>query len=220
MELVWYGHWGRPVLAFPTSLGNAWQNEDRGLIGGLAGKIEAGEIQVCSVDSVDGESWYNRGAHPGWRAHRHDQYDRYLASEVIPFMRDKAQRNDVITFGASFGAYHAVNFAFRHPDLVSRVVAFSGMYDIHRFLDGYWDETCYFHCPTAYIANYDGSWVDRVRDLGVVLATGEHDHLVEETRSFAGLLASKGIACHCEIWPNVFGHDWPWWTEHLGRFVP
>jgi esterase/lipase superfamily enzyme len=23
MELIWYGHWGRPVLAFPTSLGRA-----------------------------------------------------------------------------------------------------------------------------------------------------------------------------------------------------
>src|SRR6185503_7452536 len=129
----------------------------------------------------------------------HDQYDRYLATEVAPFIRDKAQRDDVITFGASFGAYHAVNFAFRHPELVSRVVAFSGMYDIHRFLDGFWNETCYFHCPTAYVANYDGDWVERIRRLGIVLATGEHDHLVEDTRGFARLLESKGIPCHAEI---------------------
>ncbi len=220
MELLWYGNWGRPVLAFPTSLGRASQNEDGGLISGLADKIDGGEIQVCCVDSVDEESWYNRGAHPSYRVHRHDQYDQYVASELIPFIRGRAQRDDVITFGASFGGYHAANFSFRHPDLVSRMISFSGVFDIHRFLDGYWDETCYFHCPTAYIANYNDEWVARAGRLGIVVATGEHDHLVQASRDFASLLTSKGIAVHQEIWPGVLGHDWPWWREHLRRFVP
>ncbi|HKY31640.1 MAG TPA: alpha/beta hydrolase-fold protein [Candidatus Polarisedimenticolia bacterium] len=220
MELIWYGHWGRPVLAFPTSLGRAWQNEERGLIGGLADKIEGGEIQVCCVDSVDGESWYNGGAHPAWKVQRHDHYDRYLADEVIPFIRDKARREDVVAYGASFGAYHAVNFAFRHPDRISRTIAFSGVFDIHRFLGGHWDDACYFHCPTAYVANYDQEWTARIGRMGIVLATGEHDHLVRETREFSALLSSKGIPHHAEVWPGVFGHDWPWWTEHLRRFVP
>src|ERR1041384_5048214 len=88
MDLIWYGNWGRPVLAFPTSLGRATQNEDGGLIGALADKI----------DGVDEESWYNRGAHPEWRVSRHDQYDRYLASEVVPFIRSKAQREDIVAY--------------------------------------------------------------------------------------------------------------------------
>ncbi len=220
MELLWYGHWGRPVLAFPTSLGRHWQNEECGLIGALRDKIEAGEIQVCCVDGVDGESWYNRRAHPSWRVRRHDQYDRYLASEAIPFIRSKARRDDVVAYGASFGGYQAVNFAFRHPEMIARVVSFSGMYDVHQFLDGYWDDACYFHCPTAYVPNFDGEWVARVGRVGTVVATGEHDHLVGATRDFAGLLGSKGIPVHCEIWQGVFGHDWPWWSEHLRRFVP
>ena len=125
MELIWYGHWGRPILAFPTSLGRATQNEDGGIIRGLEDKIEGGEIQICCVDSVDEDSWYNKNAPPEWRVHRHDQYDRYLSSEVVPFIRGKAQREDIITYGASFGAYHAVNFAFRHLDHIARVIAFS-----------------------------------------------------------------------------------------------
>jgi esterase/lipase superfamily enzyme len=220
MDLIWYGTWGRPVLMFPTSLGGPSQNEDGGIIGALADKIDGGEIQVCCVDSVDEESWYNRGAHPGWRVHRHDQYDRYLASEAVPFVRDKARREDIIVYGSSFGGYHAVNFAFRHPDLVARAISFSGVYDIHRFLDGYWDETCYFHCPTAYIPNFSQEWVGRVGGLGTVIATGEHDHLVQDNRDFAGLLASKGIPVYHEIWSGVSGHDWPWWREHLRRFLP
>ena len=220
MELVWYGEWGRPVLAFPTSMGSATQNEDGGLIEGVQDKIDAGEIQVCCVDTVDSESWYNKGAHPAWRVSRHEQYDRYLAAEAIPFIRDKARRDDVIAFGASFGGYHAANLAFRHPEMISRLISFSGVYDIHQFLDGYWDDSCYFHCPTAYIANFDGDWVRRASRIGVVIATGEHDHLVQSTRDFGGLLRSKGIPVHEEIWPGVFGHDWPFWKQHLRRFVP
>lgn len=220
MELLWYGNWGRPILAFPTSLGRAWQNEDGGIIRGLGDKIEGGEIQICCVDGIDEESWYNKGAHPAWRAARHDQYDRYLAAEVVPLIRGKAQRSDLIAFGASFGAYHAANFSLRHPEMITRLIAFSGVFDIHRFLDGHWDDTCYFHCPTAYVANYDAGWVERTRHIGIVVATGEHDHLVQNTRDFASLLRSKGLPVHEEIWSGVFGHDWPFWVEHLRRFVP
>ena len=220
MSLFWYGQWGRPVLAFPTSLGHENQNEDFGLLRGLADKIDQGQIQVCCVDAVDAEAFYNKGAHPRDRVRRHDAYDRYLADEIVPFIRKKAERSDLVTYGASFGGYHAVNFALRHPEMVSRVVAFSGMFDIHRWLDGYWDELCYFHCPSAYVANYPHEWIERIRPMGIVIATGEHDALADQTRTFPDLLRSKGITVHSELWSGVNGHDWPFWIEHLRRFVP
>lgn len=220
MDLLWYGNWGRPLLAFPTSLGSCSQNEDCGLIGGLQGKIESGQIQVCCVDPIDGEAWYNSGAHPGYKAHRYAQFEQYLESEVVPLIRSKSERSDIMTFGASFGAYHAMNFSFRHPELISRVISFSGLYDIHGFLDGYWDDTCYFNCPTAYIPNLPPEWIERLKQTGIVIATGQHDHLARENREFAALLQEKGLKVHAEWWPGVFGHDWPFWTEHLPRFVP
>jgi esterase/lipase superfamily enzyme len=48
-----------------------------------------------------------------------------------------ARVDRIIRLGASFGACHAANFAFRHPDVVVKVVGFSGKYDIHSFLDGH-----------------------------------------------------------------------------------
>ncbi len=221
MDLLWYGNWGRPVLAFPTSTGGCGQNEDFGLFrGGLEGKIDAGEVQVCCVDGVDGEAWANDEAHPGWKVWRHTQYDRYLETEVAPFIAAKAQRGDLITYGASLGGYHSVNFACRHPERVSRCIAFSGIYDIHRFLHGYWDDTCYFNCPTAYVPNLPPEWVDRLGHIGFVIATGEPDHRAQANRDFAATLAAKGLNVYAEIWPGVFGHDWPFWREHLARFVP
>jgi esterase/lipase superfamily enzyme len=217
MELLWFGHAGRPVLVFPTSVGRFYQNEDFGLVGGLKDKIDAGYIQLCCVDGVDNESWYNKSAHPAQRVQRHDQYDRYLAQELAPFIFNRAGRGDLVVYGASFGGYHAANFALRHPELVTLSVAFSGLYDIHRFLDGYWDDLCYFHCPTAYSANFPPELVERLNRMGI--ATGEHDHLMPANRDFGALLQQRGVGAHVEIWPGVFGHDWSFWIDNLRRFV-
>jgi esterase/lipase superfamily enzyme len=122
-------------------------------------------------------------------------------------------------YGASFGAYHAANFAARYPDVVSRSVCFSGVYDIHSFLDGYWDDNCYFHCPVSYIPNMDNELAGKVARVGWVIATGEHDSLAQKNREFSDMLSSKGVPNHFELWPGQFGHDWPWWREHLRRFV-
>lgn len=220
MELLWFGHYGRPLLVFPTSGGRFYENEDFGLIGALSDKIDRGELQVCCVDSIDKESWYCGWAHPSGRAWRHAQFDMYLASELVPYIHWRAGRGDMIVYGASFGAYHAVNFAAKHPEQLSRVVAFSGIYDIHRFVDGYWDENCYFNCPTAYIPNMDDYWSRKLRHIEWIIATGEHDTLVDANRQMVGILQSKGIPVHSEFWPGQFGHDWPWWREHLRRFAP
>jgi esterase/lipase superfamily enzyme len=219
MELLWFGKFGRPVLLFPTSGGRFTENEDFGLTGSLADKVNAGEIQLISVDNVNYESWYNKNVHPAVRAARHTQYDAYLRNELVPYIFNRAQRGDLVVYGASFGAYLASNFAARYPDVVSRAICFSGVFDIHSFTDGYWDDNCYFNCPTAYIPNMDAEWTGKLSRMGWVIATGEHDSLVQKNRDFSNLLWSKGIQHHFELWPGQFGHDWPWWREHLRRFV-
>jgi len=219
MELLWFGKFGRPVMLFPTSAGRFYENEDFKLTDSLADKVDAGEIQVLLVDTVNNESWYNERIHPAVRAARHVQYDAYLRNEVVPYIHNRAQRGDLVVYGASFGAYHASNFAARYPDVVSRAICFSGVYDIHSFLDGYWDENCYFNCPVAYIPNMSGELVGKLSRVSWVIATGEHDSLVQQNRDFSAMLRAKGISNHLEIWPGVFGHDWPWWREHLRRFV-
>ena len=219
MEFLWFGKFGRPVMLFPTSGGRFHENEDFHLTASLADKVDRGEIQLVCVDSVDHESWYNRGVHPAVRAARHAQYDAYLRHEMVPYVFNRAQRGDLVVYGASFGGYHAANFAGRYPDVVSRAICFSAIYDIHSFLDGYWDSTCYFNCPTAYIPNMDGEWTAKLSRVGWVIATGEYDTLVEQNRYFAHLLWTKGIPHYAEFWGGAFGHDWPWWREHLRRFV-
>jgi esterase/lipase superfamily enzyme len=219
MEFLWFGKFGRPVMLFPTSGGRFFENDDFKLTESVADKVDAGEIQLVCVDSVDQESWYNKGIHPAVRAARHAQFDAYLRHEMVPYVFNRAQRGDLAVYGASFGAYHAANFAAKYPEVVSRAICFSGIYDVHSFLDGYWDDNCYFNCPTAFIPNLDGELTGRVARVNWIIATGEYDTLIDKNREFSHMLGTKGIGHHFEVWGGQFGHDWPWWREHLRRFV-
>jgi len=221
MELLYFGHGGRPMVWFPTSKGRFYQAEDFGLVGAVADLIEGGAIQVACVDGVDAESFYATDRHPAERLARHQQYDRCLSEEVVPLVRARARTDSrLATLGCSFGAYHAVNFAFRHPDLVDKVVGLSGKYDIHSFLDGYWDDTAYYHCPTAYVANMGTDWVHRLSALDSAIVTGELDNIVEGSRQLIAVLQAKGIPHRGHIWAAPYGHDWPWWKEQIRHYLP
>src|SRR5215510_1659711 len=101
MELLWFGWSGRPLLIFPTAVSRFYEAEDFGIVGALRDKIDRGEVQLCCVDTVNTESWYNNSVHPLVRVARHEQYDSYLKNEVAPMVRDRAKRDDLAVYGAS-----------------------------------------------------------------------------------------------------------------------
>lgn len=218
---AWYGSCGAPVVLFPTSGGNHLENEDRGLVDALMPKIAAGAIQAVCVESINRDSWQRKDLHAAERLRRHDLWDAFLADEFLPFVRAMAPAGKLTVYGASMGGYHAVNVAARHPDLVDRCIAFSGLFDVHRLLDGdpFWNDLCYYHSPEAFIPNMDAEWTAKLSRVEWVIATGEHDSLVDESRRLISIFSDKGVPATGEIWPGVFGHDWPFWREHLPRFV-
>jgi esterase/lipase superfamily enzyme len=220
LDFVWHGDRGPSLILFPTSGGNHLENEDRGLIRALNPAIDAGEVQAICVASINNESWGRKDLPAAERLRRHDLYDKFLAEEFVPWVRKHSNNADVMVYGASMGGFHAMNFGARHPELVNRVIALSGFFDIQRVLsNGYWDELCYFHSPVHYVSNMDDEWCKKLSKVDWVIATGEQDSLVEETRRMAGILKSKNVPVRDEIWPGVFGHDWPYWCQHLPRLI-
>lgn len=214
MEMLVFGHAGTPLLVFPTSKGRFFEYEDRGMISCLWHQYEHGHVQAFCVDSADAESWYNRGVHPADRARRHIAYDYYLQQEVLPFLRWKNPHRAPVATGCSFGGYHAVNFAFRHPYLVSGCVSMGGAFDIKQFLDGYYDDNCYFNNPPDFLPNLgDHARLEQMRRLRIVLATGEHDICLHENLRLGGILNHKGIPHWLDVWGDHTGHDWPWWQR-------
>jgi esterase/lipase superfamily enzyme len=219
MEMLVFGHGGARVLVFPTSMGRYYEWEDRGLVAMLGPMIERGWFQLFCADSVDIESWYCSWAHPGARGYRHTQYDAYLKDEVFPLMEHKNRGAFTITVGASFGAYHAMTFGLKHPELVNRVLGMSGLYDIRRFTGGYSDDNVYFNNPMQFMANeHDEGRLSRLRAMDIIMASGKDDRLTESARALSGVLWSRGVGNALREWDG-WAHDWPYWREMLAHYL-
>lgn len=219
MELLVFGHAGARVLVFPTSMGRFFQWEDMGMMAELNEHLEQGWLQIFCVDSVDGESWYDKNRPPAERAWRHMQYDRYLVDEVLPFTTSKNSNPFLITTGASFGAYHAVNFALRYPQLVNRTLGLSGLYDVKQFTDGYSDDNVYFNSPYDFIQNeHESERLDALRRLDIIFAIGRDDPSCQNNERMSSVLWEKNIWHALRIWDG-WAHDWPWWRQMIHAYI-
>jgi len=219
MELLIFGHAGARVLVFPTSMGRFYEWEDRGMVGALGEHVERGWLQLYCVDSIDAESWYARRVHPGQRARRQVAYEAYLLREVLPLTTYRNPNPFLITTGASFGAYHAVNLAFRHPHLVGRVLGLSGLYDIKEQTGGYSDESVYLNSPSDFIRHeHDPGRLEALRRMDIILAIGRDDPMRRNNEWLSHVLWERGIGHALRIWDG-WAHDWPWWREMLVRYI-
>ncbi len=220
MEMLVFGYSGVPIIVFPTSCGRFYEFEEQGMVGELWGKIEAGQIQLFCVDSVDSESWYNRDVPPRWKIARQMQYQEYILREVLAYVRHHNQDHHLVALGTSFGAYHAANLAFRHPDLFTGLLAMGGAFDVSGFLHGYHDQDVYFNIPPQYLANMSDPWfLDRYRNNTYVLATGEWDICRGRNEHMADVMRSRGIPVRLEIWGNHSMHDWPEWKRMVDFYL-
>ncbi len=219
MDLLVVGHGGAPYVVFPSSMGSFHEYDDMHMTGALAEKLVHGHLQLFCVSTVDSESWYNAQAHPRWRVERSLQYEGYLLDEVVPFVRQRGGGALGVT-GCSFGAYHALVLALRRPDIFERCVTMGGAYDIKRFLDGYYDQDCYFLNPPDFLPNLDDTWVlDHCRRNKWVLATGDRDICRRDNEEMASLLEAKGIPAHLHVWGDS-EHDWPAWRDMARAYLP
>jgi esterase/lipase superfamily enzyme len=219
MELLVFGHGGARVLVFPTSQGRFFEWEDREMVHALGEHLSRGWLQLFCVDSVDSESWYASWKHPDDRARRHLQYEQYLLQEVLPFSWHRNPTPFLIATGASFGAYHAVNLAFRHPGLFGRVIGMSGLYDIGRFASGHSSELIFANNPAHFVSHLsDHGHLEAMRRMDIVLATGHDDAFVENNRYLSAELWKKGVGNALRIWDG-WAHDWPWWRRMIRQYV-
>jgi esterase/lipase superfamily enzyme len=223
MGIVVYGHWGQPLVGFPTSAGDEWELEGQGLIGSLADLIDAGKVKFFTVNSVNSAGFYNKDAHPFHRSWVQERFDAYVRSEVVPFIQDhcKSPGLSISTMGASFGAYHAANTLFKHPDVVRRCFALSGVYDIKGFMDGQYDDNTYFNNPVDYLSSLsDPNVLGQLAQCDIHIATGcgPWENSGPSYR-LASILSSRGIPHHLDDWGPQGGHDWPYWKHQMREYI-
>jgi esterase/lipase superfamily enzyme len=220
MELLLYGHSGEPVLMLPTSRGRFYQNEDFGLVGAIADRIQAGRYLVVCADSVDEESWLNRHAHPHDRMARHAAWESYLLEEVVPLLRSRSSGGRLTLLGCSFGGFHTYNIGLRHPHVFQRLISMSGKFETEGFLDGYHDENVYFHSALQWLPNLsDWGQISALQRVEMILAAGEHDFCRASNENLSKVLWRKDIGNHLSIW-NGGIHDWPTWRDMIQQYLP
>jgi esterase/lipase superfamily enzyme len=229
LTVVRHGHYGRPLLAFPSEGGSAADFEGNGMLDAIRDLVDAGRVSVFAVDSWDGWTWSANEIPTDERSARHSAYHSWIEHAVVPWIADQtSEEPEVITFGVSLGAYHAVQFALQRADLAPLAIGLSGNYDPTTWNSwGDLGDATYFANPTAYVPGLHGDHLDWLRErLSILLVVGEGPFEVSptgalpSTRAFAELLWDKGIRHELDVWGHDSAHDWPWWQRQLAHHLP
>src|SRR5258705_11507917 len=216
LEMLAFGNGdGLLLIIFPTSFGRYYQNKDFGLVGSVSAFVDTGKVTVYCPDGIDLESFENKSIHPADRMRTPNAYENVIVRDVFDLARRECSCQRVAVCGASLGAYHAANIAFRHPDAVSHLISLSGSFDISSFFDGYHDDNIYFNSPYEYLPNTTDPW--KYNHMSIIIGTGEWDNTRHESYRVSGILNSKGIK-HWLDDGKWRGHDWNYCGHMLTHY--
>ena len=222
MEGKIYGHAGRPVLFVPCQDGRFFDFENFHMDDVFAPWIESGQVMVIAIDTMDVETWSGKGEAYS-RIRRHEKWMCYLVEEVVPFIHHVSGRRDIIAFGCSLGATHAVNLYFRFPAQFTGLLALSGIYTAEYGFGSYMDEVVYRNSPVHYLSNTpaDHPYVEKYnRNQGIICVGQGAWEEVSTTRILDELFREKGIRVWVDYWGHDVNHDWPWWYKQAAYFLP
>ena len=217
-----WGHFGAPLLVFPTAGGDALEIERMLMIDALAPAIEAGRVKVYSVDSIAGRAWAEKKP-VDYCARLQNAFDACIAAEVVPAIRNDCNDEsiEIAVAGASIGAFNSVSTICRHPDIFRLAIAMSGSYDFERLFGKRIDGEFYFAAPLMFLPNLgECAQLEQLRRRFVLLATGTGRYeYVPDTWRMAEVLGSKGVPNRVDAWGEEWHHDWPTWRRMLPQYV-
>lgn len=227
MELLVFGHAGPRMLVFPSRKQRFFEYEEHGMVHALRHRLEAGKLQLICVDSVDAESLYCFEKTPEGRIERHLQYERYIIEEVLPFSARFNPRTRVIAHGCSFGAYHAVTIALRHPGCFHEVLAFSGRYDLtlqagdfHTLFFGFYNDDLKSVMPTHFVPGLaDPRLLRQIRRLHFTLVIGEDDPFYDDNLKLTEAMAGQKIPYDFNVWVGN-AHRFRYWRQMVRVYEP
>lgn len=210
-RVVAYGHWGRPVLVFPSEAGDAYDFERNGMLDAVGDLVRGGRAKLYCVDSFDAQSWSDPSLSAEASARQHERYVAWIVDQVVPFVHaDCGGPTELITFGCSMGAFHAADLALRRADLFGLAICLSGVYDPA--------EHGLAHADEGHV-----EWLRQRLSLLLVCGQGQWEDTtgaLDSTRRFAALVRSLGIKCELDLWGYDVPHDWPSWRAQIAHHLP
>jgi esterase/lipase superfamily enzyme len=222
VQLVRWGHMGTPVLLFPTAGGDAEEIERFHLISVLQPLLDAGRIKVYSTNSIAGRAWFSGEHSAEYCSRLQNCFDSMIYNEITPAIRNDCRTADIeiITAGASIGAFNAVATVCRHPDAYKLAIAMSGTFDLSKYLEGSFNQDFYFSSPLHYLPHLEGPQLEMLRQRLILLPSGEGNYEdIGESWRVARTLGAKGIPNRVDPWGPHYHHDWDTWREMLPKYL-
>ena len=223
---VWcFGHWGTPLLVFPSAAGMAHEWDLQGMVETLAPLIYGGKLKLYCPESNVSRAWTDKEQHPAVRVKAHLAYERFIMEDMVPAIRKDCNSDSIrlAVSGVSLGAFYAANFALKHPETFSYALCMSGRYLATHFTGGFTNEDIYYNNPIAYVSNMDGEVLEKVRQkthLTLVVGRGAFEEgCIEETHALANILHHKGIPHRHDVWGRDVSHDWVWWRRQAAMHL-
>ena len=222
ISLARWGHYGTPVLVFPTAGGDFEEIERNHLVSACGDLLESGRIKLYSCDSVAGQAMVARDGSPSYRMWLFNKFHDCVINEIVPAIHADlgGEGLPIVATGASIGAFNALAVLCRYPHAFGAAVGMSGTYGIDRFFEGEFSEDLYFSSPIHFVPGLNGSQLQTLRSRLAILASGEGawENVGESWRA-ADVLGAKGIPNRVDSWGSEWDHEWPTWLAMLPQYL-
>jgi esterase/lipase superfamily enzyme len=222
-----YGHFGPPVVVFPSAAGFAHEWDRPGMFEVLGPLVRAGKVKFYCPESNVSQGWTDKESSIAARLEKHRAYESFILDTLVPFIREDCNwpTAPMTAVGCSLGGTYAALFALKYPETFRYALCLSGRYDVTWLTEGFSNADVYFNNPMAFLPNLEGDELERVRrNVHIVLVCGQgkwEDGNIEETNALAAILAAKGISHEKDLWGHDVAHEWTWWKRqarhHLVR---
>ena len=222
MEMLVFGHSGKPMMVFPSQEGRFFDYENFDMPGTLFQFIEDGKLQLYCIDSIDHESWFSKALSHADKAKRALDYEKIVVEDVVPhILADGHEGAGILAHGCSFGAFHTANFVMKYPEIFDSGIALSGCYDIRFALDGFMNDDVYAGNPLSYSYQLSEEIIEKLQKDLLIICSGQGpwEEWTGEAIQLAKNLRDSNVPVFLDIWGYDVAHDWPWWKKQIVYFV-
>jgi esterase/lipase superfamily enzyme len=218
-----WGDMGTPVLLFPTAGGDFEESERFHMLDVLEPLLDAQRIKVYSCDSTAGQALLGESNEAGFAAREQQKFDAFIYHEFVPLIRAdcKTPGIEIISAGASIGAYQALCTVCRHPDVFKLAICMSGTYDLAKFMEGQPTREHFFNTPTRFLPDMpEGELLTKLRSRFVLLTHGQgRAEDPGESWRVAKVLGARNIPNRVVEWGEEWPHDWQTWRKMLPIYL-
>ena len=218
-----WGHFGQPVLLFPTAGGDCEEAERFLMMKALAPLLDSGRIKVYACDSVSGRAWVDGDLQPHQKAEAQNRFDAFIYHELVPAIRQDCNSTgiEIVAAGASIGAFNALASVCRHPDAFKSAICMSGTYDLTRWMNGFHNADFHVASPLHFLPMLqDGPQLRALQQRFIYLGTGQGRYEApEESWVVGNALGARGIPNRVDMWGHDFHHDWVTWRHKLPQYL-